>query len=700
MAKVKTDRQLRVAVAVAAALAGPATALAADSTALEEVVVTARKRSESIQDIPIAVSAVTTGMMERQQFRDLRDMSFSVPNLIAYRNQTTTNSSAPFIRGVGQDDSTPVAEQGVATYVDDVYMARSQGALVDLIDFERVEVLRGPQGTLYGRNSSGGALRFVSRKPSLTETRLLADATFGSFARVDVRGAYSVPLVENKLALKLEAVSRDQDGYMTRVDNGDKVNRVDRQAARVSLRWAASEAVTVDLAIDGARDRSGIQAPSPIRPVRGGPLPGGYDFIYGPYRTGADVRDKNTFNGWGASGVVTWDTPLGQVKSVTAYRRFDNNFFSDLGGRPANLDLKRDLDQRQFTQEIQLASSGEGKFNYAVGAFYLDEQFHNVDAFLILDDYTQSTKSYAIYGEGTYQLMERLRVTVGGRYTQDKKDLDGDYIGIGGVFSVRGLKKDFNNFSPKVGVDFRINPSALVYATVTEGYKAGGYQGFPQNRTDIVDEIVRPEDVRAYELGAKTEWLDGRVVFNAAAYFSDYKDKQINSFNPATLGFVARSVDAEIKGVELELAARVTDALTINGFVSTLDGKVTKANPRDPLVPAKGNKLPFVPSVSGKIGFDWAMPQASGAEWFFGGNVAWKSQVEFASVNTDFAVQKAHELLDARFGYRTSDRRFEVSLGGRNLTNKKWADTGALIDGGVLWMAEPRTWSITFRYQQ
>lgn len=672
-----------------------------ESGALEEIVVSARKRNESIQDIPIAVSAVTEAAMERQQFRDLRDMSFSVPNLVAYKNQTTANSSAPFIRGVGQDDSTPVAEQGVATYVDDVYMARSQGALVDLIDFERVEVLRGPQGTLYGRNSSGGALKFVTRKPSLTETRFVGDATLGSFDRLDLRASYSMPLIQDKLGVKVEAVSRDRDGYMTRVDNGDDVNRVDRQAARMSLRYAISDDLLLDVALDGARDRSGIQTPSAIRPAANGSLSGGYAFVYGdPYRTGADVRDKNVFNGWGASNILTWQTGWGEFKSVSAYRRFDNEFYSDLGGRPANLDLYRVLDHRQFTQEFQLASTGEGVFNYAVGLFYLEEKFHNVDVFLFLDDYFQSTQSYAVYGEGSYKIFDRTRVTFGGRYTQDKKSIDGNYIGIGGTFSVAGLKADFNNFSPKLGLDYRLNERALLYATVTEGYKAGGFQGFPQNRTDITQEIVRPEEVSAFEIGAKTEWLNGRVIVNGAAYFSDYKDKQVNSFNPATLGFVARSLDAEIKGIELEFTARVTDDLTLSGFFATLDGKVTKVVAGDPLVPPVGKTLPFVPDVSGKIGLDLNIPVVGGGEWFVGTNIAYKGKIFFATFNEPFAVQKAHELVDARFGYRTADRKLEVSVGGRNLTDKEWADTGAVIDGGVLWMSEPRTWSMTFRYQQ
>ena len=191
----------------------------------QDIIVTARKRAESLQTVPIAISAVTSEDLERQQASSLKDLSYSVPNLIVTNNQTTVTGAAVYIRGIGQDDSTPVQEQGVAIYVDDVYLPRSQGALMDLIEFERIEVLRGPQGTLYGRNSTGGAVKFVTKKADLNEFGFVGDVTVGRFAEVNIRGSASIPLIDGQLAMKVDAISVNRDGYLTRLDDGSDVNR-------------------------------------------------------------------------------------------------------------------------------------------------------------------------------------------------------------------------------------------------------------------------------------------------------------------------------------------------------------------------------------------------------------------------------------------------------------------------------------------
>jgi iron complex outermembrane receptor protein len=421
--------------AAAFAVAVAITSVAAGATDLDEVVVTARKRAESVQDVPVAVTAISADSLRKQQFQSLKDANFSVPNLSAFNNQTTVVSAATFIRGVGQDDSTPVQEQGVATYIDDVYMPRAQGGLLDLLDFERIEVLRGPQGTLYGRNSSGGAVKYVTRKPSLTDTAVIAQATIGSFERRELAASFSAPLVDGKLAAKVDVVSRDRDGYITQQSTGKDVSGIDRDTARLALRWQASDTVLVDLAVDGTRDRSGLQGGTPIEPRAGGKLPGGYAPVYGDlYTSGADVEDLNEFDGWGASATVTWDSSLGQFKSVSSYRTWDTVFWSDLGGRPANLDLFSDMDGKTFTQEFQLASSGDGKLKWVVGAFLMQEKLDILNQFLFLHDYIQDTDSMALYGELTYPLSERMRLTLGGRLTEDKKEIDMFGIGLGGTF--------------------------------------------------------------------------------------------------------------------------------------------------------------------------------------------------------------------------------------------------------------------------
>jgi iron complex outermembrane receptor protein len=667
---------------------------------LEEVVVTARKRAESLQDVPVAVTSIGAAAVERQQFSSLRDVNFSVPNLSAFNNQTTVISSATFIRGVGQDDSTPVQEQGVATYLDDVYLPRAQGGLFDLLDFERIEVLRGPQGTLYGRNSSGGALKFVTRAPSLDEARLLAQATFGRYDRRDFGLSGSVPLVEGVVGVKADFVSRERDGYVTQESTGNDVSRVDRQTGRIGLLWEASEALRVDWSADATRDRSGLQGGTPIQPNPNGSLPRGYGPIYGDlFVTGADVPDLNEFDGEGTALTVTYDFGPVQLKSVSAYRTWETEFWSDLGGRPGNLDLFSDLDGRTLTQEFQIASSGEGKLNWVAGVFYMDERLDVLNEFLFLHDYVQDTESSAIYAEATYSLTERLRVTVGGRYTEDDKEIDMDAIGLGGAFSVEGETISFNEFTPKLAVDYSVSDNLLIYASAQDGYKAGAFQGFPQQLTDLTEEELQPEIVTAYEIGAKSTWLDGGLVFNAAAFFSDYEDKQLNIFNPATLGFVSRTAKAEMYGFEVEWTWRATGNLTVTGFVATFEGEIKDPDPTDPLVPPDGTKIAFMPDVSAKLGLEWVRPLDNAGELFVGGNLSHVGEIDFAVFNDPVARMPSYELIDARLGYRTADGRFEISAGGRNLADEEYVYTAAVVDGGTLWMGEPRTWAITLRYQ-
>lgn len=673
-----------------------------DTGNLQEVVVTARKRSENLQDVPTAVTAVNPQTAEAQQFENIVDLSASVPNLIVYPQTTNTTSGAVYIRGLGQDDSTPVQESQVAVYIDDVYMPRSQGTLIDLGDFERIEVLRGPQGTLYGRNSDGGAIKYVTVKPSLTDTNGWAEVIGGSFERTDVRAAYSTPLIENMLGVKIDVVSRDRNGYVSQVNTGDDFQRIDRQTGRVAFRFVPSSDITWDLAVDGSHDHSGLQAPVPIAPVPGGTLEGGYGPVYGSfYVTGADAPDHNDTSIWGVANTVAWDNPIGTLKSVTSYRRIEQSFNAPLSGLPApnGQVLNRNFEDRDFTQEFQLTSRGDSALTYVGGLFFLSEEFHNKDIFFILDDYFQTTYSYAAYGELTYKLTQALNVTGGLRYTEDQKKLSGNYIGLSGPFSVNDFDLTYTNFSPKGSIDYHLSGQNLLYASITDGYQAGGYQGFPQALTDVTVQTVKPAKVTAYEIGSKNDFWDRRATVNLALFYSLLHDKQVSAFNPATLGYVSGSVNETIKGAELEFAVRLTEELKLTGFGSWLHAEVTQsAYPADPLVPPIGSLAAFTPQYMGKIGLEWDRPLSGRGGHLFGAmHFQEVGKIYYDIFNTPSAASKAHGLLDARFGYRTADGRFEVALGGENLTNVQWFNNAST--NGTMWPQPPRTWSLGVKFR-
>lgn len=689
----------------AAQTTGAGAGNAGEKVSLPPIIVTAEKFRQNLQDVPVAVTAVTAGNLSQQQLTSSTDLSYSVPNLVLYPNTTTTTSSAVYLRGIGQDDSTPTAEQGVATYVDDVLIPHAQGGVLDLGNIARVEVLRGPQGTLYGRNSIGGAINYVTLKPSLTGSESTLDFTTGSFHRADFVAGFTTPLVGNVLGIRVDAASTNRDGYIYQESNGHDVERIARQATRVALRLQPLQAVTWDFAVDGTRDRSGMQAPVPIGPVSGGTLPQGYGPLYGSFWvTGSDATDENRFDSWGAASTIAWQLPWGTLKSVSSYRGLNTTFYAPLGGRPGAADqtLFRKLKERDYTQEFQVASTQDAKLTYVAGLFYYNDELHDTDAFLILDDYVQSTKSYAVYGQVTYNFTKALGITVGGRFTRDEKSMTANDLGLGGAFSVHDLPLNSDNFSPKFSIQYHLSDAVLTYASISRGYLAGAFQSFPQARTDLTQEQLRPATETAYEIGLKSEFLQRRVKLNLALFDSAYRNKQVSAFNPATLGFVAGTVDETIKGAELEFDARLTQELTLNGFATWLDAVVTSsAYPTNPLVPPVGARAAFVPEYMTKIGFNWTKPLAGSAGGLFASAYAsWVSRTYFDVLDTPYISQGAHELVEARFGWRAANDRLEVALGGKNLTNVQWFNNSSTTAGGTIFPQPPRTWSLEFRYSE
>lgn len=665
---------------------------------IEQVIVTARKRAESLQRVPIAISALTAADLERQQTSSLKDLSFGVPNLIVTNNQTTVTGAAVYIRGIGQDDSTPVQEQGVAIYVDGVYLPRSQGALLDLIEFERIEVLRGPQGTLYGRNSTGGAVKFVTRKADLEEFGFIGDITVGRFSELNIRGSVSIPVIDEKLAVKVDAITLNRDGYLTRLDDGSDVNRVSRRGLRAALAWEPSTDIRIDIAGDYTWDRSGLQTGTPLQA-------GGIDEerapLFGdPYITDPDVPDINRFSGGGVSATIAWYIENHEIKSITSYREASNVFWGDLLGRSASsgggFDIFRDYDQDAFTQELQLTSDLGGRFEYVVGMFFMDESFTNRDTLLFQHDYTQDTTSAAVFGEVTFDITDAFSVTLGGRYSYDKKKLEEEAVTFLGAFSGT-VEESWDNFSPKIGLDYQLTPDALVYAVVQRGYKVGAFQGFPQELADLQEQILAPEKVTTYEAGAKTSFFDQRLTLNLAGFYSDYTDRQLSLIDLSTFNYVARTADASIYGAELEMRATLSEEVQLYGFASWFDGKVKGSDANDPLVPPNDTKLAFTPPYMLRIGLsvDKPLDRLGGGRLLFDTNLSYKGRIYFGSLEERFNSQEPHELLDAQIGYGSADDRWRLTFGVKNVTDRTWAYTGNASGDGTLYFSRPRTWSAT-----
>ncbi len=680
---------------------------------LEEITVTARRRAESVQDVPITVTAFSAERFQREQMTGLRDLNMAAPNLTIVNNTGTSNSAQVFIRGIGRDDSTWNVESGVAIYVDGVYLPQQNGALLDLLDFERVEVLNGPQGTLYGRNATGGAIKFVTRRPDPARFRGIAEVEVGSYDKLDLRGMINVPLSDS-WAVKADFVSRDEQGFVTNLRDGRKLNATNRQTGRLTFRHTGDWDVT--FSIDRQGDRSGLQSPTPIRfnPATFGgagtltPLDsdGLQTPAYGRFVTNTATPDVNTYNGTGYALIVVRDTAWGELTSTSSYRDFGWDVAIDLDGNSnINTDLAQRIDDAAYSQEFQLASANETGLNYVAGLYYFNDDI-KAGADNILSgrrsDSRQKTRSYAVYGELTYDINRYFQVFAGARWSKDEKDIvqTGRALGTGATPFAVAVNDSWDSFSPRVGVNLRFNDDLLAYATFSKGFKAGGaINGRPGNARDA-SAFYSPEEVQAIELGLKSEWLDRRLIANIGLFDLDYTNIAF-TFLDATNALAVANADFQIRGVEYSFQWRALDALSFFVTGGVVDGEVQKI-PVNPLTGAvlggftPQSKLKHVAPNHVKFGTEYVLGLTGGAELTFGANVAHNARIYRNTANNPQGATPPTTLVDARVAYRFGqDQRYTVSLAGQNLTDEEyWLQS---LSSFARWYAKPTTWSLTFR---
>lgn len=693
---------LAVAAASAAPLAGaaPAGATASASEGLDEIVVTARKREERAQDVPIAVSAFDAGMLARAQISNVKDFDAAVPGVSISTTQGSQNSANVFIRGIGQDLSTILTESAVGIYVDGVYLARQIGGLMDLVDIERIELLRGPQGTLYGRNNIGGAIKLETRKPSTDALDYKADVTVGSFQRLDVRGAVNLPLGDN-VAATLSALSRTDAGYYEDAVTGGELNKKDTQAVRGSLLWNASDTFTVLVQGDYSRDRSGFQVGTPytsLNPAVAVP-------IYGdPYKASPGIPDLNRFSGWGTSARLDWTTPYGTWTSTTAFRKMNYVQAYDLSGTPftapanfpfATLKLTRTFQQKQVSEELQFNSSWSGPLSLVAGVYYFREQGNEDLGFVLAPGLSlpfiadQTSKSIAAYAELTYKISDQWSVTGGGRYTKDDKDLDraGLFTGFGGTYGK-------SNVTPRVMVSFKPTQDTMFYGSYAKGYQAGEFQPFPSDPA-AARVATNPQKVAAWEVGAKTEWLDRRLRVNLAAFRNEYTDLSVGVAGNGNL-VEQTSADVRVQGVELEWSAKASDHLTLSGYLSKLDSKYTRA-PGGANNPKVGDEAKNTPPFSGRFAGDWRASVSPKFDLVIGGGYTYTDDYYCLVPNIPWYKIDAKGLLDARVALEAPDGRWGLEFGGKNLTDEEYALQTTILSGPMRYNAPGRTWSLQFR---
>lgn len=708
--------------AVMLALASGSQAMAQDadsddgqSSALGEIVVVAQKRAENVQDVPIAITALTSEQLGAAGVANTSDLTMVTPSLNVGNN---AGYFLPRLRGVGNSTFGPGIENAVATYVDGVYVASVPGTLLTLNSVERVEILKGPQGTLFGRNATGGVINVVYKEPKAGFGGA-ADLSYGNYDTWT--GNFYITGGSEKIAADLAVRASTQgDGFGTRLPTTQQINKVDSDiAARASVVFRPSDATTVHFAADYA-DRRGDQ-PSfrqdPDELPLLGPAPVG-----GPWDNNNSFRSKlDLKNSYGLTLRVNHEIGEVELVSITGYRnvKYDINFDYDLTPTPA-LDLTTRTDDASFSQEFQILSKNEGPLRWVAGLYYFWNKAKYFSEIVqsgpgiqpplfttnIITDSFQKTQSLAAFGQATYSFDQGTSLTLGLRYTQDRRTVLGETsaVIVGnipiGVIQAGDDKKTFRKLTWRVALDHQFSRDIMAYASFNRGFKSGGF-----NATLLTDPPYDPEVLDAYEIGLKTDLLDRHVRLNMAAFYYDYSNIQVRYFPPSGQIGVKNGAAAKIYGVELDMVAILTDRFRVTGGLTWLDPRFGSFPGADSFVPAvtggspqiqvdaTGNQIPFATKFTATLGAQYRAP-LMGGEVTADVNALYNDGF-FTEVD-EGRRQDKYVLVNASLGWVASGEAYSISLWGKNLTNKAVLLSN---DGAVHATASsynpPRTYGVT-----
>ncbi|MDR7102692.1 TonB-dependent receptor [Croceicoccus sp. BE223] len=709
-----------------------AAALTADAgDAGGEIIVTARRREERLVDVPIAVTTLSGDQLEQRGALDLTDIAQSTPNTTLESSRGTNSTLSAFIRGVGQQDPVSGFEQGVGIYLDDVYLNRPQGAVLDIYDVERVEVLRGPQGTLYGRNTIGGAVKYVT-KSLPDEVSVKAKATYGSYNQLDGVLTASAP-ISDMLRVGASVARLTRDGFGENITTGKDNYDKDVFGARGTIELGGRDSgFTVRLSGDYTHDMSNPRGGH--RLIQGTP-PGG-NILPDVYDTAGAIDDPHQdVEAWGLAGHISVDlTDALTFKSITAWRVDHSATPIDFDASPVvDLDVPAFYDNEQVSQEFQLAWDDGGALQGLLGFYwldaiadtYFDSRLYTFLPGFMLTGHTNAqvdTKTYAIFADMTYDFTERLSLSLGGRYTWDKRDADiykANYIlgGSGGfddpvgtLFSVdtdfTGSAK-FKKFTPRASLSFKPTPDHNLYASYSKGFKGGGFDprgaGSRANDLDgngsLSDEEIAtylsfdPEVVDSYEVGYKGSLLDGALYLATALFRMDYSDIQIPGSVPCTgaggvqtfCGVVSNAGKARLQGAELEMNARLGrdlvsagDRLSLSGAVGYIDAEFKKYETLiggQPVDVAQYRYIQNTPEWTASGTLAYSTPVGAG-------DLAMSTTWSYRSLTHQFEYpnpyidQPGYGLWDASLVYSAPENRWSIGLHGKNILDKQYITSG------------------------
>lgn len=709
---------------------------------IADIIVTAERREASVQQTPIAISAVGGDTLQKQQIVDIESLAGKMPSVTFGRN---SGSTKVFIRGIGLDSITPGSDPRVAIYTDGVYSARSQVAFVGFYDIERVEVLAGPQGTLYGRNATAGAINIITRNPT-DQLEGYGTLTVGNYALIRTEGAISGPLADG-ISGRIAFNTADRNGYGENIQTGQDVDDEHSRAIRGKLEIEPSSAFNVMLEADyfHADDHSGG-----YHYFRNSPGKESFSILRG-FERPENIRDYagngpwQKLTNWGGSATATIDLGGPVLTSVTGYRRFkqDLHHSSDMttSGYLPNFIRER---AKQFTQELRLTHT-IGPVDILVGAYYFREKafagLHALPAPIYFGIPStpqlpntgqpvgaiyggdQLTKAYAAFSQVTINLTDRLGIDLGLRYSSEKRDLvehsifdvlnpldpSLPFFDAVPASAIKAQKAKWTSTDPKVTVHYQFSDTVFGYASFSEGFKSGGFNpGFLQDPFD-------PETITAYEVGLKADLFERRLRANISAFRYDYKNLQVNIAEGIQL-ITRNAAAAKLYGVEGQFTALPIDDLRIDLSLAWLDTKYTDYITGDPSFPGQGdpgvflpggapafdlsgNQLAYAPKfkIDGEIGYTFRSANGNFTPRL---NVMWVDKIFFSQFNHPWVQQPARTEVNAFLDYASSDGTWSATAFVRNLTNNTYEVSATVFSdfigsqvGGQL--GAPRTYGLS-----
>ena len=710
-----------------------ATSMASISAELEEIVVTAQKRSESLQEVPISIVAFSGDEIERLNISNTIDLVKNIPGMTGVNNVGLPQAAAYFIRGIGQDESVSTMDPAVGTFVDGVFMSRQIANNSRLYDLESVEVLKGPQGTLYGRNTTGGAVRIITQKPT-EETEGWVDLAYGEFETFEASAKFNFPITDNLFA-KLTAFTIDQgEGFLENVTlNRDQWKR-DATGARAQFLFVPSDRTEILFTVEQTEDNTGgIVGANKLSACCG-------DDIYKVESGLENTWAETDFTAYSMKATVDLqnDTQMEIILSDHDLTHSFNNDYSDQVVPAYSIPNLSDHEQKSY--EINFTGSG-GNVQWAAGVSHYYEKSHvlfgdalflfgGVVAGTFMRDMTNTTDATAIYADFDFDLGNGWGLTIGGRYTDDDRSVDVEqFIDLNGVPWEARTKENFmdrsgwlstaaigapfdnatvealgtltsidvNEFTSRIVVDYQPNDNMMFYASVGDSFKGGGWASRVTAASDFVD--LRPEYVDNVEFGMKSQWMDDALRLNITYFNADYTDLQITAIDQVTGAFVySNKADAEVDGFEGELLYAASDNLTLFANFATLDGGYTELRPGAEGIADKDLKR--TPDFSYRLGVIYDTLLENG-ELNFTGVLNREDEYFNNQNNTPAGLRPAVSKIDLTFTYVPNDGNWRVMAGCTNCSDKEAIhSTLDFVALGFITQFQdlPRLWRVSYKY--